>query len=166
MDIILGGNKMICPQCGSENVTITMHQIGSETEKYGVGFDGHMNNLARGIVAVCTLGLSNLFWRKRTGSERAVMRTKKICLCQNCGHSWEIREKSESTLSEEEKHKIIRNGVISLALLIVIAGVVVQWIVGATNLRILYVAYVAAVIAGAKRVYDAIRALKNDGSGE
>ena len=157
---------MICPQCGSENVTITMHQIGSETEKYGVGFDGHMNNLARGIVAVCTLGLSNLFWRKRTGSERAVTRTKKICLCQNCGHSWEIREKSESTLSAEEKHKIIRNGVISLALLIVIAVVVVQWIVGATNLRILYVAYIAAVAAGAIRVYRAICALKNDGSGE
>lgn len=82
---------MICPNCGSENVSIQMETVSSKTEKSGVGFGGHMNNLARGMTAVCTLGLSNLVWKKSTGSEKSKMQSRKVCLCQNCGNSWEIK---------------------------------------------------------------------------
>lgn len=51
---------MICPNCGSENVTISMQQVEGKTKKHGVGFGGHMNNAARGFTAVFTLGASNL----------------------------------------------------------------------------------------------------------
>lgn len=55
---------MVCPDCGSENVTISMEQVASKTKKHGNGFGGHMNNAARGVTAMCTLGMSNLFLEK------------------------------------------------------------------------------------------------------
>ena len=81
---------MTCPKCGGENVTIQMEQVSTKTKKSGVGFGGHMNNFARGITAVSTLGLSNLVWKKSTGTEKSKVENKKLCLCQNCGHSWYI----------------------------------------------------------------------------
>ena len=81
---------MVCPKCGSENVSVSMEQVATKTKKSGVGFGGHMNNLARGMTAVCTLGMSNLVWKKSTGTEKSKVRNQKICLCQSCGHSWEI----------------------------------------------------------------------------
>ena len=74
---------MICPNCGSENVSIQMETVSSKTEKSGVGFGGHMNNRARGMTAVCTLGLSNLVWKKSTGSEKSKMQSRTVCLCQH-----------------------------------------------------------------------------------
>lgn len=82
---------MVCPQCGSENVTIQMQQVSSKTKKSGIGFGGQMNNLARGMTAFCTLGLSNLFWKKATGTEKSRVQNRKVCLCQSCGNSWEIK---------------------------------------------------------------------------
>ena len=81
---------MVCPDCGSENVTISMEQVASKTKKHGNGFCGHMNNAARGVTAMCTFGMSNLFWKKSKGTEKTKIRSAKICLCQNCGNSWEI----------------------------------------------------------------------------
>lgn len=49
-----------------------------------------MNNAARGVTAVATLGMSNLFWKKSKGSEKTKFKNEKVCLCQNCGNSWEI----------------------------------------------------------------------------
>lgn len=77
--------------CGSENVTISMQQVSSKTKKSGVGFGGHMNNAARGLTAMCTLGLSNLVWKKSTGTAKEVVKNQKMCLCQNCGNSWPIK---------------------------------------------------------------------------
>ena len=42
---------MKCPNCGSENVTISLEETGTKTKKSGVGFGGHMNNMARGMTA-------------------------------------------------------------------------------------------------------------------
>lgn len=82
---------MICPNCGSENVTISMQQVEGKTKKHGVGFGGHMNNAARGLTAVCTLGASNLVWKKSKGGEKTKFKSRKVCLCQKCGNSWEIK---------------------------------------------------------------------------
>ena len=81
---------MNCPNCGSENVTISMQEVGSKTKKHGNGIGGHVNNFARGKTAVCTLGMSNLVWKKSKGEEKTVTQMAKVCLCQNCGNSWII----------------------------------------------------------------------------
>ena len=61
---------MVCPNCGSENVTISMEQVSSKTKKHGNGIGGHINNAARGLMAVSTLGMSNLVWKKSKGGEK------------------------------------------------------------------------------------------------
>ncbi len=82
---------MICPKCGSENVSIEFMQVGGKTKKHGNGIGGHVNNAARGLTAVCTLGMSNLVWKKSKGNEKTKFTNQKICLCQNCGNSWNIK---------------------------------------------------------------------------
>jgi len=47
-----------------------MEETGSKTKKHGNGIGGHLNNTARALTAVSTLGLSNLVWKKSKGSEK------------------------------------------------------------------------------------------------
>lgn len=82
---------MTCPQCGSENVQITMEETGSKTKKTGVGLGGHINNAARGMTAMATLGLSNLVWKKAKGEAKTKTQLQKVCICQQCGNSWYIK---------------------------------------------------------------------------
>ena len=79
---------MICPKCGSQNVNVQISQTGGKTKKKGNGVGGHVNNAARGITAVCTLGLSNLVWKKSKGGEKTTFQNESVCICQNCGNSW------------------------------------------------------------------------------
>lgn len=81
---------MICPNCGSENVSIQIQQVSSKTKKHGNGLGGIANNTARAMTAVCTLGLSNLVWKKSKGGEKTTVTNQKVCLCQKCGNSWVI----------------------------------------------------------------------------
>ena len=82
---------MQCPKCGSDNVTIQMEQVGGRTRKHGTGLGGNLNNAARGFTAVCTLGMSNLVWKKSKGTEKVKYKNEKVCICQNCGNSWTIK---------------------------------------------------------------------------
>ena len=81
---------MICPKCNSSDVNIQVEQVAAKTKNKGVGLGGHINNIARGTTALITLGASNLVWKKATGTEQTKFKNKKICLCQNCGYSWNI----------------------------------------------------------------------------
>ena len=36
------------------------------------------------------LGVSNLVWKKSKGGEKTKVENKKVCVCQNCGHSWDL----------------------------------------------------------------------------
>ena len=83
---------MVCPKCGSDNVTISMEEIGSKTKKTSIGLGGHVNNMARGFAAIGTLGMSNLVWKKSKGEAKTKIKNEKICLCQNCGHSWILKK--------------------------------------------------------------------------
>jgi len=65
-----------------------MEEVGSKTKKHGIGLGGHINNAARALTAVSTLGMSNLVWKKSKGSEKTKTIMEKVCLCQNCGNSW------------------------------------------------------------------------------
>lgn len=82
---------MKCPECGSENVTIQMIETGSKTSKKGNGILGHVNNTSRTVTAVSTFGMSNLIWKKSKGGEKTKTVMEKVCLCQNCGHSWNMK---------------------------------------------------------------------------
>lgn len=82
---------MTCPKCNSDNVTIQMESVGTKTMKRGNGILGNANNAARGLTAVCTLGMSNIVWKKSKGNEKTKIENKKVCLCQGCGNSWDIK---------------------------------------------------------------------------
>jgi GTP cyclohydrolase III len=85
------GGIMQCPECGSENCTVSLVQSGEVTKKSGVGIGGHANNAARAATAVMTLGLSNLAWKKSKGVNKTKAKNVKIAVCQDCGNSWEIK---------------------------------------------------------------------------
>lgn len=84
---------MVCPECGSENVTIEIAQTGGKGKKSSVGLGGHINNAARAVTAVSTLGMSNLVWKKAKAESKTTFENKKVCLCQNCGNSWVLKGK-------------------------------------------------------------------------
>lgn len=67
-----------------------MVEVSSKTKKHGTGLGGKVNNAARAITAVSTLGMSNLIWKKSKGGEKTKVKNEKVCLCQNCGHSWSL----------------------------------------------------------------------------
>lgn len=81
---------MNCPKCGSNNVSIEFIEKGSKTKKHGNGLGGHINNTARAVTAMSTLGLSNLVWKKSKGTEKSKNKHKKIGICQSCGYDWKI----------------------------------------------------------------------------
>lgn len=82
---------MKCPKCKSEDVTIEMVSTAEMTKKRGNGLAGHAKNAARGVVAMGTFGMSNLFIKKSKGTNKTKIKNKKVCLCQNCGYDWVIK---------------------------------------------------------------------------
>lgn len=83
---------MKCPNCGSENVQVQLVEAGQQTNKKGIGFGGRMNNTARGFTAICTLGVSNLFWKKSKGTNKTKTINNTMGICQNCGNTWLINK--------------------------------------------------------------------------
>lgn len=83
--------KLKCPECGSENITVQIVESGAKTKRKGNGVAGHLNNTARGLTAVATLGVSNIFWKKSKGSNTTKIKNEKVAICQDCGHSWKIK---------------------------------------------------------------------------
>lgn len=84
---------MKCPECGSDNVNVQVVTDGAQTTKKGVGLGGHVNNMARGLTAIATLGASNLVWKKSKGTEKTKVKSSKVAVCQECGASWEVGKK-------------------------------------------------------------------------
>ena len=84
-------NALRCPNCGSTSVTVQMMQIAGKTKKHGAGLGGNINNAARGMTAMVTFGMSNLIWKKSEGTEKVKYTNQKVCVCQNCGNSWNIK---------------------------------------------------------------------------
>lgn len=82
---------MKCTKCKGKNVIIQFVQTDSKTKKHGNGLLGHANNTARGLTAISTLGMSNLLWKKSKGSEKSKFKNQKVCICQDCGNSWNIK---------------------------------------------------------------------------
>lgn len=84
------GAPLQCPACGSNHINVQIVADGAQTNKKGIGFGGHVNNAARGLTAICTLGASNLVWKKSKGTDKTDIKNTKVAICQNCGSSWEV----------------------------------------------------------------------------
>ena len=82
---------MKCPKCKSENVSIQFVEVGSKTKKTGIGAGGKIHNANRTAMAIMTGGASNLFIKKAKGEEKSKTKNQKVCICQECGHSWKIK---------------------------------------------------------------------------
>lgn len=82
---------MECPKCGSENVIVQIAEKSTKGKKKGIGLGGHINNTARAATAVCTLGMSNLLWKKSEGTTSTKTKNATVAVCQGCGNSWEVK---------------------------------------------------------------------------
>ena len=81
---------MRCIRCGSHDISVQYVEKGQKTSRKGIGLGGHINNTARGLTAIGTLGLSNLVWKKSEGVNKTVTKSKKVAICQKCGRSWTL----------------------------------------------------------------------------
>ena len=78
---------MVCPNCNSENVTVTVEQVSAKTSGRSMGC---LWSLGRLMLIICTGGLWLLIGkRKGTGKTKFANRT--VALCQNCGNKWQIK---------------------------------------------------------------------------
>lgn len=77
---------MVCPKCGSENVTVTIEQVSGKTKKRGTGC---LWTIGRWFLILCTCGLWLLVGRRK-GTDKTEFKSKTIALCQNCGHKWNV----------------------------------------------------------------------------
>ena len=82
---------MKCPKCGGTNCNVQMIQTAGKTKKHGNGIGGHVNNAARGMTALCTLGMSNLVWKKSKGNEKSSFKNETVAVCQECGNTWTVK---------------------------------------------------------------------------
>ena len=93
-----------CPKCGGNNINFQRDQtasIGGTKTSFGVKRHGVLWWICIGwwltmfkwMLALCTLGFSNLFFRKKNklnGSTISANKTinRTMAVCQNCGKSW------------------------------------------------------------------------------
>ncbi len=82
---------MICPKCNANDARVEFVQSGGRSGHKGNGLGGHTNNMARGLTAISTLGMSNLVWKKSKGGSKTTFKNQKMGLCQQCGHSWKVK---------------------------------------------------------------------------
>lgn len=78
-------DKMICPNCGSENVTVTNEQVSAKTKGNGMGC---LWTIGRWCLILCTCGLW-LLVGKRKGTGKTTFKNKTVCICQNCAYKWD-----------------------------------------------------------------------------
>lgn len=88
---------MICPICGSENVTVKTERVGSDTRHNG---GRYTVSLARAIIRVllicCTCGLWLLVPKRLTSYKSKSTRSytyQTICTCHACGYAWKTGQK-------------------------------------------------------------------------
>lgn len=77
------GKQLVCPCCGGTNIQVEFVEKGAKTNKHGNGIMGHVNNAARDITALSTMGLSNLVWKKSKGNNTTKIQNQKVAICQN-----------------------------------------------------------------------------------
>lgn len=76
---------MVCPKCGSENVNVQVVQTGSKSSHNSRGC---LWELGRWFLIIFTLGLWLLVGKSK-GKSKTKTKNKTMCVCQNCGKTWE-----------------------------------------------------------------------------
>jgi transcription elongation factor Elf1 len=83
---------MVCPKCGSENVTVQMVTEIKEKRKKGLLywiFIGWWWEIFAWLFLTLPKLLVAIFSKKT----KVVSKTTKQAVCQSCGHSWEVKDK-------------------------------------------------------------------------
>ena len=75
---------IICPACGSNNVSVQMVQDNMRTSTKG---NGCLWGLGRMLLICCTCGLWLLVGKHKATSTTTVS-SRKVHVCQNCGNTW------------------------------------------------------------------------------
>ena len=77
---------MKCPKCGSEHINIQLEQVSAKTRHRNKGI---LWVLVRLTLIICTCGLWLLIGGRK-GTSKTKFKTRKVAICQGCGHSWNI----------------------------------------------------------------------------
>lgn len=73
---------MVCPKCGSNDVTVQFLTNSARTRGRGC-----LWGLMRAILIVCTCGLWLMIGRSKSKTN---VQNSKMAVCQKCGHSWRL----------------------------------------------------------------------------
>lgn len=79
--------NVICPNCSSENVQVTIEQISAKTKNKG---NGCLWAIGRSLMIIFTLGLWKLIGARK-GSAKTKFKSNTVAICQNCGNKWTIQ---------------------------------------------------------------------------
>ncbi|MBQ5953816.1 MAG: hypothetical protein IJL47_07260 [Lachnospiraceae bacterium] len=83
---------MVCPKCGSQSVNIQMiNEAQLKNAHHGFFwwlFIGWWWIPVKWLVFTLPALIFKIFGHKK---QRIVNKTRTICVCQSCGHSWEIK---------------------------------------------------------------------------
>lgn len=77
---------MVCPKCGSENVSIQLVQVSAKSRTKGKGC---LYTIGRWFLIICTGGLWLLFGKKKTKTTTKFI-NRKVAICQGCGNQWDM----------------------------------------------------------------------------
>ena len=77
---------MKCPRCGSEHVNVQLEQVSAKAKHRGKGI---LWTLGRSMLIILTCGLWLLIGARK-GTSKTKFKNKKVAICQECGHSWNI----------------------------------------------------------------------------
>lgn len=78
---------MVCPKCGSENVTVQVQQTSAKTKAKG---NGCLWSIGRWCLIICTCGLW-LLVGKHKGTGKTKIKNETVAVCQDCGNTWKVQ---------------------------------------------------------------------------
>lgn len=81
---------MICPKCGSSNISASAINEVHEKSRHGVLWWIFIGWWWR-LIWFIFFGWWYLIYRAIKGGKKVVNVQKTVCVCQNCGHRWEKR---------------------------------------------------------------------------
>lgn len=77
---------MVCPKCGSQNVTVSTEQTGGKMSGHNRGC---LWKFGRICLICCTFGLWLLVGKSK-GKGNMKFKNQTVAICQNCGNKWNI----------------------------------------------------------------------------
>jgi Zn finger protein HypA/HybF involved in hydrogenase expression len=80
---------MVCPKCQSENVTVSVvNEVTLKNQNRGCLWWACIGWWWIPTKWICFTGLALLVAIFKPKKQKAVNKTKTVCACQQCGHTW------------------------------------------------------------------------------